>query len=200
MQRQIVRTWDLGLVRGALQALAPLAVVGLVVGCSTVDTRYDFDPTANFASFHTYMWKDSAPVKDAAVDQRIVRAVDLALASHNLTKVETGADLFVTYHAAVEQSLDTQSFGYSAGPSYGYGGWYGGGWYGGGYGGAYGSSSSTTRVVKTGTLAIDLVQASSNDLVFRGAASAEIGPPGTNTNLNLNDIVAQIFKVYPPKK
>lgn len=196
MQRRSVRTRDLGWVGGALHAIAPLAIAGLLVGCSSVETRFDFDPTANFKSFHTYMWKDTAPVKDASVDQRIVRAVDLALASHGLTKVETGADLFVTYHAAVEQSLDTQSFGYSGGPAYGYGGWYGGGWYG---GGGYGSTSSTTRVVKTGILAIDLVQASSNNLVFRGAASTEIGPPGTNTGLNLNDIVAQIFKVYPPK-
>ncbi len=186
MYRHVVRSW-----------IAPIALAGAMAGCSSVQINYDFDPSVTFSTFHTYMWKDTSPVKDASVDQRIVRAVDLALASKKLTKVETGADLSVTYHAAVEKGLDVTSCGYAAGPAYGYGGWYGYGY--GGYGAYGGTTTTQVREVKQGTLAIDLVQVSSNNLVFRGVASAEIGPPGTNTGLNLNDIVQQIFGNYPPK-
>ena len=58
-----------------------------------------------------------------------MRAVDEALAGKHLTKVESGGDLIVTYHAAVDKSLDVQSFGYTGGMTYGYGGWYGGSYY-----------------------------------------------------------------------
>jgi hypothetical protein len=77
-------------------------------GCSSLQTNYDFDPTANFAGYHTYMWKDVAPIRDAMVDQTIVRSVDQQLAGKGLSKVETGGDLTITYHHATEKSLDTQ--------------------------------------------------------------------------------------------
>jgi hypothetical protein len=77
--------------------------------------------------------------------------------------------------------------------TYGYGGWYGGSYYG------YNTASTTVREVKIGTLAIDLIQASTNYLVYRGVAAAEIGPTGALVNTDLNNIVYQIFKTYPPK-
>jgi hypothetical protein len=198
MHRRTVRTLDTRWVRDGLQAIAAIGLAGVMVGCSSLQTNYDFDPTANFAGYKTYMWKDVAPIKDAMVDQSIVRAVDQQLASKGLSKVETGGDLTITYHHASEKSLDTQSFGYTAGPAYGWGGWYGGGY--GYYGGGASTSSSTTRVVTTGTLAIDLIQTSSNTLVYRTVASTEVGPPGTNTGINIGNIVAEMFKSYPPKK
>jgi hypothetical protein len=195
MLRGIVGARDSRWVRDGLQGVATVGLAGVMLACSSVQTNYDFDPTANFAGYHTYMWKDTAPVRDQMVDQTIVRATDEALATKGLTKVETGGDLTVTYHHASEKSLDTQSFGYTAGPGYGYGGWYGYGYGGGAYGG-----SSTTRVVTTGTLAIDLIQTSSNTLVYRAVASTEIGPPGTNTGINLGGIITKMFSTYPPKK
>jgi hypothetical protein len=180
-------------IRKRLQAMAPVGLAGLVVACSSVETHFDFDPAANFKSFRTYTWNDKAPIANARVDQAIVRSVDQALAGKRLTKVESGGDLIVIYHAAVDKSLDVQSFGYTGGMTYGYGGWYGGSYYG------YNTASTTVREVKIGTLAIDLIQASTNYLVYRGVAAAEIGPTGSLVNTDLNNIVYQIFKTYPPK-
>jgi hypothetical protein len=180
-------------VRRALPAIVTIALAGLMAACSSVQTYFDFDPAADYKSFKTYTWKDVAPINNARVDAAIVKAVDKALADKRLTKVEAGGDLTVTYHAAVDKSMDVQTFGYTGGVTYGYGGWYGGSYYG------YNTATTTVREVKTGMLAIDLIQASSNNLVYRGVAAAEIGPTGALLHTDLDNIVYQIFKTYPPK-
>jgi len=92
------------------------------------------------------------------------------LAASGLTKVEANPDVFVTYHTSTENKvrLESDSYGYGFG-GYGTAGW---GRYGYGYGVA-GPVSTTTRVVEydEGTLVVDIWDAGTKELVWRGTAS-----------------------------
>src|SRR5215472_16351830 len=100
----------------------PLILVALAAAaCSSLQVHSDWDPAANFNGFRTYMWKDATPLKNQLLDQRIVQAVNQQLTAKGLKQVDSGADLFVTYHGSVSEQLNYQTTGYG----YGMGGWYG---------------------------------------------------------------------------
>ena len=94
---------------------------------------YDYDKTANFASFKTYALKDGTKVGQPLIDDRIVAAIEAELAAKGLTKSDANPDVFVVYHVAFDKQKDIST--YSSGYAGGYGGYgwgYGGGWAGGG--------------------------------------------------------------------
>jgi hypothetical protein len=143
----------------------PLTLAALaIVACSSLQVHQDWDPAANFNNFRTYQWKDATPVKNQLLDQRIVQAVNQQLAAKGLKQVDSGADLFVTYHGSVSEQLNYQTTGYGYGM---------GGWYGPGYGGV-GVSNTTVQQIPIGTLVIDLVDVKTNQMVWRSTASDDL--------------------------
>ena len=133
------------------------------------NTEYDF------SSISTFMWQDSPVAVSLAQSEpflhgHIVNAIEFQLTSSGLTEVQGNADVLVTYYGSVdtEVQLQSNSFGY------GWGGYGGPGWGYYGYGGG-GPVSTTTRAVEyqRGTLVVDIVDASTNELIWRGT-SAEI--------------------------
>ena len=128
--------------------------------------EYDFD------AVQTFQWQTTA---ETSLEQRnpfmhslIKNSIEKELAVSGLTEVQSNPDVYVTYHASTdtEVRLQSDSFGYGFG-GYGMGGW---GYYG--YGAA-GPVSTTTRVIEyqRGTLVVDIWDAASKELVWRGTVS-----------------------------
>jgi hypothetical protein len=172
----------------------------LLAGASSAlaqDVRYNFDKSANFATFRTYKWvaiKGATQLSDL-VDKQIKAAVETELATKGLTKVESDtADLFIGYQAAVGQEKEYTSFdsGWGYGP-----GWYGGGWYGGGGG----MTSGQTTTIYVGQLALDMYSPSPHALVWRGVVSKTIDSTAKpeKQEKNLRKSVVKVLKNYPPK-
>ena len=183
------------------------------------DVHYNYDRGANFAAYKTYKWVDEptnqatlAPPSglpridlpgggplavgggtsdDQLIRQDIQRAVDQQLAQKGLTKVESNADLLVTYHAAIreEKSINLSAFGTGSGP---WGGW----------GGLEsGTVTGQTSTMPIGTLVVDLYDPARKQLVWRGDASKSIDVkknPDKNYS-NLQKAMAKIFRNYPPQ-
>jgi hypothetical protein len=132
---------------------------------------------------------------DQLIRQDIQRAIDEQLAQKGLTKVESNADLLITYHAAVreEQSINLSAFGTGSGP---WGGW-GGGW------GGLGSGTVTgqTSTIPIGTLVVDLYDPAKEQLVWRGDATKtlDIKKNADKNYKNLQKAMAKLFKNYPPQ-
>jgi hypothetical protein len=157
---------------------------------------YDFDKSANFAAFKTYAHKDGTKVGQQLIDDRIISAIDSALATKGLTKSDK-PDVFVVYHVAFDKQKDISTF------SSGYGGGYGP--YGWGYGGGWGGGTSTTQVrdILIGTLVIDLADAAKGQLAWRGMATKEgvdVSAKPDKRDKNIINAVNKIFKNYPPKQ
>jgi hypothetical protein len=176
-----------------------LSLVALVLVPALVlaqKTSFDYDKGANFAAYKTYAHKDGTKVGQPLIDDRIVSAIDSAMATKGFTKSDK-PDVYVVYHVAFDKQKDISTY------SSGYGGGYGP--YGWGYGGGWGGGTSTTQVrdILIGTLVIDLADAAKNQMVWRGMAVKEgINPQQKPDKLdkNITNAVAKVFKNYPPKQ
>ena len=179
--------------------LAFLPALLLLIACAySQDVHYNYDRSANFDSYKTYQWVDLAgpggKVPDQLIDQDIKRAVDEQLSQKGLTRVESGGDLQVGYHAILreEKGINLNGFGYGGGPW----GW-GGGW--GGFNG--GTVTGQTSTITSGTLLVDIYDPTRKQLIWRGDATKTIDiskNPDKNYK-NLQRAMAKLFKNYPPQ-
>jgi hypothetical protein len=116
------------------------ALLYMISYARSQDVHYNYDRSANFASYKTYQWVDipggtptlpgapsipgGAPnflnggtdIRDGAsedqlVDQEIKRAIDEQLVQKRLTKIENNADLKVSYQAAIHQEIGIDLLG-----------------------------------------------------------------------------------------
>ena len=164
------------------------------------DVGYNFDQQADFTKYKTYKWVavKGAQAPNELVAKQITDAIDRQFATKGLARTEGDtADLLVAYQVAVnqEKEMTTWDTGYGAGP--GWGGRYYGGYYGGG-----GMSTSTTSTIHIGTVAVDMYDAATKQLVWRGMASKQIDEKAKpeKRQKNLDKGMAKLFKNYPPQK
>ena len=159
-------------------------------------TSYDYSKEANFASYKTYAQKDGTKVGQQLIDDRIVAAIDAELAAKGFTKVDANPDVIVIYHVAFDKQKDISTF------SSGYGGGYGP--YGYGWGGGWGGGTSTTQVrdILIGTLVIDMADAKTKQMVWRGMGTKEVDTTAKpeKRDKSITNAVNKIFKNYPPKQ
>jgi len=183
-----------------MQRARVLAVLGAMLVAPALllaqKVTYDFDKNEDFSAFKTYAMTDGTPVGQKLIDDRIVDAINAALASKGLTKAESNPDVVVVYHVAFDKQKDISSY------SSGFGGGYGP--YGYGWGGGFNSTSTTTQVrdILIGTLVIDMADAKKNTIVWRGMGVKEVNTTAKpeKRDKSIKSAVDKIFKNYPPKK
>jgi hypothetical protein len=172
--------------------LAGLAVM-LPSLAAAQNTTYDYDKTAPFAQYRTYALKTGASAGDPLVDARIIAALEDQLTLKGLSKVSASPDVYVLFHLALDKEKDIST--YSVGPLYGGYGW--------GWGRGWGSTATDVRVreILVGTLAIDIVDAQRQQVVWRGLGTKEVdtdAKPGERDKL-ITKAVTKILRHYPPK-
>ena len=167
-------------------AAAALVAFGTIAFAQSV--TFDFDRSTDFASLRTYAWVRGNRLDDELNHQRILRAVDAQLAMKGLAKIEPSArpDVLVAYHAAFDRDLQINGFASGWGP----------------YRFASRSGSARAEEILVGTLVVDVMNAATNAIVWRGMASKDIdvkaGPE--KREQNINKAAERLFKNYPPKK
>lgn len=169
-------------------------VVVSLLACSTVRVSTDYDPSTDFTSMSSYAWLDDrSGVADdregisSLLDRRIRSAIEAELGGKDLTRADRGdADLLVTYRLSVETKIDVDTIHTSAG--------YGVGWYGGM------SSHTVVSEYEEGTLLIDLIDAPSKQLVWRGTGEARVreSPSPEQREERIRQAVREILASFPP--
>ncbi len=152
---------------GLLLTMASVTMQGRAQSVST-----DYNHQADFSQYHTFsLYKVQAT--DPLVDERIKDAIRKDLTAKGLQEASTGADLNVT---AIESTKDKQEYNtfYDGlgGSGYGWGGW--GGWGGRWGGGGMSDASTTVTTVPVGTLMVDLYDAKTHQLQWRGTAHEDL--------------------------
>ena len=164
------------------------AVAMLSAGVAAQSISYDFDKGANFSNFKTYAWVRGTPLDDELNHKRIVHAVDAQLAAKGLAMAAEGAapDVLVAYHATFDKNLQINGF------SSGFGGYR--------FGGMRSGTASVDEIL-VGTLAVDIVDATSKTIVWRGQATKEIDVKANpeKRDKNINKAAEKLFKNYPPR-
>ena len=160
--------------------------------------NYDFDRSADFSKYKTFAYQVCMRIDNPLVDKRIVAGLENALALEGLTKAGGDADVNVTYHSSTTEDvvIDTTSWGYGYGP-----GWaWGHGGYGYGYGGGPVSSTTTIRKYTRGTLVIDIWDARTKELVWRGTANDTVSDDPAKNDKKVQKALQKLFKQYPPER
>lgn len=175
-------------------AVIAAAVAG--ISCSGIHVRTDYSHTTDFANYHTYSWLKVNAGNDLWA-QRIRRDVNAELQQKGWMEVPNGGQAAITAFGATHREPTLETFYDSFGP--GFGGWYWGGWAGYGWGGP-GFGYSWTQAVYTpiGTLVVDVFNANTKHLIWRGVARQALsGSPEKNRG-KLEHQVQDMFKNFPP--
>lgn len=172
--------------RKVVATAALLAVPALALAQKT---SFDYDKTANFATFKTYALKDGTKVGNPLIDNRIVAAIEAEMGAKGLTKSEASPDVTVVYHIAFDKQKDITAWSTGGGP-YGYR--WGGGW---------GTTDVRVNEILVGTLIIDIADAKKSELVWRGMGVREVDTQAKpeRRDKNITQAVQKIMKNYPPK-
>jgi hypothetical protein len=173
--------------RSALALAAGLLLTATVARAQTV--TYDYDKAAPFSTFRTYAWVPGTSVPDALIDKRIVAAIDVELAGKGLRKVDAAAqpDVVVAYHASFDRNVLVT--GFAPGP---------GGYF------FTGSRSVNLRAedVVVGTLIVEVVDARSKTIVWRGSSTKDVNLKADpeKRDKNIARAAAKLFKHFPPRE
>lgn len=173
-------------------------LLALLSACATTP-RHEFDQQADFVALKTFRWLEpkygeqnvsvSHPVLDSPLlGQRVKRAVIRTLGGRGYLEVMESPDFLVTYHTA-EGEQQQRSGTYM---SVGYGRFHPP--FGGGV-----LLDMSPRSFKEGTLILDVVNARTGDLVWRGWSDAAL----TQRNFDeerINEAVSYILSAFPPGK
>src|ERR1700739_1486380 len=150
--------------------------------------KTDFDHQANFSQYKTYSWQEIKPA-NSLWDARIKNAVDAQLTAKGWTQVASGGDVAVVAIKTSQTQRSLQTF-YD-----GFGGGWGWGRFG---GGGFGEATTTEQDYKEGTLVIDLYDAKTKQLIWRGSAEDMVSNKAEKNEKNLEKGVAKMFKKFPP--
>ena len=155
---------------------AALWVAGLALfaGPALAQKIYiDYDKDYDAASLKTFAWADtqenSLEQSNPLLHSRIVNGIEYYLTLAGASEAESDPDVYVTYHTSTKEelSVNTSHWGYGYPGGWAYGGYYG--HYGYPYGG--GLASTTVSTYQRGTLVVDVWDASTKQLVWRGTAA-----------------------------
>ena len=168
---------------------ALMAIMLLFAGKSSAQqVKTDYDRGANFGQYKTYSWAQ-VKTKEALDVDRIKTAVNAALAAKGWTQVDSGGDVCIVAIEITQnrQTLNTFYDGFG-------GGW---GWRRFG-GGGFGEATTTTETYKVGTLVVDLFDAKTKQLIWRGTSSNTLSNNSDKNIKNLDKGADKMFKHFPP--
>src|SRR5262245_56866661 len=154
-----------------------LGVLALVVGgCATTRVATDLDPRVDFAKYQTFEVKGGQVIRegipdpgDTLVKDRVDAALTAELAEKGLRPDPADPDLIVRFRNETHSEPEPAYY-----PGWNYYGW-DPLWAGGPYWGPYWRYPYYPDIiwVKEGNLTIDLVDANTNKLVYRGNVEAD---------------------------
>src|ERR1700721_4510897 len=163
-------------------AVCTLFFVAMLGAAFAQQVKTDFDHQANFSPYKTYSWQEIKPA-NSLWDARIKGAVDAQLAAKGWTQVDSGGDVAIVAIATTQTQRTLQTF---------YDGM-GGGWRWRGFGGM-GEATTTEEDYKEGTLLIDMYDAKTKQLIWRGSAEDSLSNKAEKNEKNLNKGVEKVSK------
>lgn len=168
------------------KAISMIAIaISLATPSFAQEIKTDYDRNANFSQYKTFSFEKIQTKNSLWVD-RITSAVSAALTAKGLTQVSSGGDISIV---AIELTKEQQTLNtfYDN---------FGGGWR---WGGGFGDATTTTDTYRVGTLVVDLFDAKSKQLIWRGSESDALSDKSSKNIKNLDKGVEKLFREFPPK-
>lgn len=146
-----------------------------------VSVNYNHD--VDFSQFHTYAWgsNNANAIKDSILAQVAQQDINAAMQSKGLTMVQENQnpDLLLTANGGMKEQTSWNAWGMR------------------GWGGGMGSITPEQNVV--GTMIVDLFNAKSQELVWRGIAENTLNNKGNKNQEMVHKAVDKMFKQWPKR-
>ena len=164
-----------------IATLAFCAVV-LLPPAYAQNVNVDWDHNVqNFSAYKTYSWvKPLRPAPSPLMDQRVVAAIEAQLAAKGMQKSDGPADVLITYNAGIQRQRSAVAMG-------------SGRWRMGG-----GMTTVNQSDSNIGTLAVDISDAKTKQLLWRGVARDTLSDKPDKNTKKIDKAVSKMFKKYPP--
>ena len=175
-------------------ACAAFSLLPATVRADSIKT--DFDHKANFTSYHTYSW-GNVKVTDQFNADRIKSSVNDLLQQKGWKEVPSGGQVTIMATDNIHSEQEAETY-YN-----GMGGGWGLGWGWGGWGMASGGldemATTTTTDVRNAHVVIDMFDASSKALLWRGVSRGGLSNNSDANRKHLHEDIAKMLKNFPPK-
>jgi hypothetical protein len=184
--------------RKRLLIVIPVWLLLGVSGALAQSVIVNWEERAPFSDYHTYAWRAGREEGAHFFHQWVVRDVDAELAQKGFrrVRVDENPDLYLYYHIAAMEVMDSTTtvdgVGWGPGPWRFWGGW-------GGFG--PGIAQTTVQPRTMGILTIDMVDAKMRRLVWRGQATVDnISNSQKGDEKLVKKSIQKMFKQFPPPK
>ena len=172
------------------RTLCGLLALVLTTGCSSLRVTMDYSEAADFSQFQTFHFENTAGSlarMNPLAHQRIVNAIGRELEGHGFREVDSDPDVFVTYYASSREEVvvNTTHMGYHRSSHWR-------------WGGGMTHSTTTVNTYTRGSLVIDMWDAKTDELVWRGTASDIISAHPERKAQTISRAIATMFLRYPP--
>lgn len=173
--------------------LSLILTMVLGAGLATAQTEVArFDKNADFLKYKTYKWVNipSSQKLDELTADQLIGTLNVELAKKNLKKSDSDkADLYIGYQIVPikDKHWNHMSLGAS---------------YGAPAGGTSGSAATSTTVVHSGQLILDMYDADTKQMVWRGMVADAIDENARpdKKQKQMDKAVERLLKEYPPEK
>ena len=166
--------------------VAALALAGTALA---QDVTVDWDRTANFAAIKTFSLKLETPWGNPIGEKRLTEEITQALVGKGWAVApEAEASAQVVLHGASKTKRSLNTF-YSGMGGYGWRGWGAGG---------FGTATTNVSEYTEGTLVVDIYDAKSKQLLWRGVAQGELKDKPEKREKQLQKVTDKLFKDFPP--
>lgn len=157
-----------------------VATCGLVVA---QDVKTDYDHHADFTRYRTYHW-ERVQTTNPFWEQRIKDAVEKDLQAKGWQKQDSGGDVALAAVGGTHDEREYQTF-YTGMP----------GWRWRGFGD---TATTTVDTYHVGTLVVDIYDANSHQLLWRGTAEDTLSDKPEKNERKLEKAVDKMFDHFPP--
>jgi hypothetical protein len=145
--------------------------------------KTDYDHNANFSQYKTYSW-EKVQTRDPLLVDRIKDAVNGVLSAKGWTQVDSGGDVSIAAIEITQNKQDLNTF-------------YDG--FGGRRFGGFGDATTTTETYKVGDLVVNLFDAKTKNLIWRGSSSDTLSNNADKNTKSLDKGVQKMFAHFPPQ-
>jgi hypothetical protein len=156
-----------------------LLFIVALAGTLLAEVTVDFDTDTDFLSYRTYAWREGTPAHRDSAQKRIIDAVNHEMQAKGLRRVDATPDIVISTHVLVDKhgvdelsNPDLWNF-------------------------LTGVTSVDPVKLRAGTLVIDVVDARTEEHIWRGVTSESLDEVPEKNLKKIDKIVAKLLKQLP---